>query len=77
MKFSLKKEDRKFKDQNPEDLNFNNESNKEEIIQEIKEEEFNPWDYVRVVNVKGEPEYQATSDEKVVIGHRAKPNSRK
>ena len=32
--------------------------------------DFNPWDYVRVVNVKGEPEYQAKDDEKVVIVHR-------
>lgn len=39
----------------------------------IKEEELNPWDYIRVVNVRGEPEYQATSDERVVIGHRGNP----
>lgn len=28
------------------------------------------WDYVRVTNVRGEPEFQATLDEKVIIGHR-------
>lgn len=39
----------------------------------IKEKELNPWDYIRVVNVRGEPEYQATSDERVVIGHRDNP----
>ncbi len=72
MKFSLKKEDKKHKDTNPEDLNFNSEQNKEEIVLE-KTEEFNPWDYVRVVNVKGDPEYQAKDDEKVIIGHRANP----
>lgn len=72
MKFSLKKEDRKYKDTNPEDLIFENQ-NKEEIIQEKKDEEFNPWDYVRVVNVRGEPEYQATSDEKVIVAHRGNP----
>jgi len=37
------------------------------------EEEMNPWDYVRVVNVRGEPEYQATSDEKVIIAYRDNP----
>jgi hypothetical protein len=37
------------------------------------EKELNPWDYIRVVNVRGEPEYQATSDERVVIGHRDNP----
>lgn len=37
------------------------------------EPEFNPWDYVRVVNVRGEPEYQATSDEKVIIAYRDNP----
>lgn len=39
----------------------------------INEKEFNPWDYVRVVNVRGDLEYQATSDERVVIGHRGNP----
>lgn len=39
----------------------------------IKEKEINPWDYIRVVNVRGEPEYQATPDERVVIGHRDNP----
>lgn len=36
-------------------------------------ENFNPWNYIRVVNVRGEPEYQANSDEKVIIAHRANP----
>ena len=36
-------------------------------------ENFNPWDYIRVVNVRGEPEYQPQSDEKVIIAHRANP----
>lgn len=71
MGFSLKPSDRKHKDTNPEDLDFS--VSKQEIIQEIKEEEFNPWNYVRVVNVKGEPEYQAKADEKVIVGHRANP----
>ncbi len=43
-----------------------------EIVQE-KTEEFNPWDYVRVINVRGEPEYQANSDEKVIVAHRGNP----
>jgi len=41
--------------------------------EKAKEKTFNPWDYVRVVNVRGEPEYQANPDEKVIIGHRANP----
>lgn len=36
-------------------------------------ENFNPWNYIRVVNVRGEPEYQANSDEKVIIAHRTNP----
>lgn len=72
MGFSLKPADRKYKDTNPEDLDFSV-SKQKVVVQENKEEEFNPWDYIRVVNVKGEPEYQATSDEKVIIGHRANP----
>ncbi len=72
MGFSLKPSDRKYKDTNPEDLVFENQ-NKEEIVQEKKDEEFNPWDYVRVVNVRGEPDYQATSDEKVIVAHRGNP----
>lgn len=72
MKFSLKKEDRKHKDLNPEDVLLSIDDNKDEFIQE-KTEEFNPWDYVRVVNVKGEPEYQAKDDEKVIIAHRGNP----
>ena len=46
---------------------------KNEMIQEKTVEELNPWDYIRVVNVRGEPEYQATPDEKVVVGHRGNP----
>lgn len=72
MKFSLKKEDKKHKDINSEELVLEN-SIKEEAVQEKQDDEFNPWNYIRVVNVKGEPEYQATSDEKVIIGHRANP----
>ena len=69
MGFSLKPSDRKYKDTNPEDLDFSL-PKQEKVIQETKEKDFDPWDYVRVVNVKGEPEYQAKDDEKVVIGHR-------
>ncbi len=72
MKFGLKKEDRKYKDTNPEELNFNI-PKEEKIIEEIQEKEFNPWDYIRVVNVRGEPEYQAQPDEKVIIAHRGNP----
>lgn len=39
----------------------------------IKEKELNPWEYIRVVNVRGDPEYQATKDERVIIGHRGNP----
>lgn len=72
MGFSLKPSDRKYKDTNPEDLDFSV-SKQEVVVQENKEEEFNPWDYIRVVNVRGEPEYQATSNEKVIVGHRGNP----
>lgn len=72
MKFSLKKEDKKYQDTNLEDLVFEN-SITTEIVQEIKHEEFNPWDYVRVVNVRGYPEHQATPDEKVIVAHRGNP----
>ncbi len=34
---------------------------------------FNPWDYVRVVDVRWEPDYQATSDEKIIVAHRGNP----
>jgi methionyl-tRNA synthetase len=71
MGFSLKPSDRKYKDTNPEDLDFS--TSKGEIIQKETVEEFNPWDYVRVVNVKGEPEFQETSDEKIIVGHRGNP----
>ncbi len=71
MKFSLKPSDRKYKDKNQESLFFEIPI-KEEIIQE-NNESFNPWDYIRVVNVRGEPEYQANSDEKVIVGHRGNP----
>ena len=30
-------------------------------------------DYIRVVNVRGDPEYMATRDEKVVVAHRGNP----
>lgn len=33
----------------------------------------NAWDYIRVVNVNGDKDFQAQSDEKVIIGHRANP----
>lgn len=72
MGFSLKPSDRKHKDTNPEDLVFDNQI-KEEVVQEKTVEEFNPWDYVRVVNVRGEPEYQANPDEKVIVAHRGNP----
>ncbi len=71
MGFSLKPSDRKYKDTNPAELDFSI-PKQEEIIQETQEE-FNPWDYIRVVNVKGEPDFQAQPDENVIIGHRANP----
>lgn len=71
MRFSLKPSDRKHKDTNPEELDFS--VPKQEVIEEPKEEKFNPWDYIRVVNVRGEPEFQATSDEKVIVAHRGNP----
>ncbi len=37
---------------------------------ENQKNNFNPWDYVRAVNVRGEPKYQANPDEKVIIAHR-------
>lgn len=67
MKFSLKKEDRKFEDTDEEI------SSTPKIILEIKEEVFNPWDYIRVVNVRGDIEHQATPEEKIIIGHRGNP----
>ncbi len=69
MGFSLKPSDKKHKDLTPEELDFS--YSKTEVIQESKE--FNPWDYVRVVNVRGEPEYQATPEEKIIIAHRGNP----
>ncbi len=71
MGFSLKPTDRKYKDTDPAELDFS--ISKEEIIQEKTVEEFDPWDYVRVVNVRGEPEYQANPDEKVIVAHRGNP----
>ncbi len=68
MKFSLKPSDRKYKDVDSEILPI--EKSKEETL---IEKEFNPWDYIRVVNVKGELEYQANSNEKIIIGHRGNP----
>jgi hypothetical protein len=46
---------------------------KEERNSDTNEKDFNPWDYVRVINVRGEPEYQATLDEKVIVAHRGNP----
>ena len=62
MGFSLKPSDRKYKDTNPEDLDFSV-PKQEETIQERKEKEFSPYDYIRSVNVRGEPEFQAQPDE--------------
>ncbi len=39
----------------------------------MKNKNLNPWDYIRVVNLRGEKEYQPTSDEKVIIAHRGNP----
>lgn len=33
----------------------------------------NIYDFIRVVNVKGEPEYQANDDERVIVAHRGNP----
>jgi Domain of unknown function (DUF4326) len=71
MGFILKPTDRKYKNTNSEDLDLNFEQNKNEFSQ--KEKDFNPWDYLRVVNVRGEPEYQANDDEKVIVAHRDNP----
>jgi hypothetical protein len=68
MKFSLKPEDRKYKD-----TEIDSEILPIEKSKEVINDDFNPWDYVRVVNVRGEQEYQATSDEKVIVAHRGNP----
>ena len=70
MGFSLKPSDRKYKDIKEDFVNPIVES-KNEL--QVSENEFNPWDYLRVVNVRGEPEFQATKEEKVILGHRANP----
>ena len=70
MKFSLQKEDLKYQN-TEEDLVQPAITLKKEMVS--LETEFNPWDYVRVVNVRGEPEYMATRDEKVVPIHRGNP----
>lgn len=31
---------------------------------------FNPWDHIRVVNLRGDPEYMANDDEKVISSNR-------
>lgn len=72
MAFKLKKEDKKP----PKPLT--DLSQFEVKLPEINDEsslqkEFNPWDYIRVVNVRGEPEFQPNEDEKVIIGHRDNP----
>lgn len=48
-------------------------SKPEEKDSYLGEKLFNPADYVRVVNLRGEEEYRAHSDEKIIIGHRASP----
>lgn len=34
---------------------------------------FNPYDYIRVVNIRGDKEFQANEDEKIIVGHRDNP----
>lgn len=68
MRFTLKKEDKKL----PEPIIYKDSV----VIESVTVEEpevFNLWDYVRVVNVRGTPEFQATADEKVIIAHRGNP----
>lgn len=73
MLFGLKKTDKKEETKDTTivskeyiELNIPKEDN-------VKNTEFNPWDYIRVVNARGEPEYQAHDDEKVIIAYRANP----
>lgn len=74
MLFGLKKTDKKEEIKDTTivskeyiELNIPKENNSDEY------NEFNPWDYIRVVNARGEPEYQAHEDEKVIIAYRANP----
>jgi hypothetical protein len=64
MKFSLRPSDRKYKDVDSEIIPI------KKFEETLIEEKFNPWDYIRVVNVRGDPEYQATKNEKIIIAHR-------
>ena len=73
MLFGLKKTDKKEETKDTTiaskeyiELNIPKEDN-------VKNTEFNPWDYIRVVNARGELEYQAHEDEKVIIAYRANP----
>ena len=45
----------------------------DKLLEDSVENKFNPWDYVRVVNVRGDTEYQATEDEKIIAAHRGNP----
>lgn len=76
MGFKLKPSDKKIinKEKDPLEIELEERShnNNCEKIEKV-EPEFNPWDYIRVVNVRGELEYQATSDEKIIIAHRENP----
>jgi len=67
MKFSLKPSDRKYKDVDSEIIPI------KKLEETLIEKKLNPWDYIRVVNVKGEKDYQATPDEKIIIAHRGNP----
>jgi hypothetical protein len=69
MKFSLKKENKENKKIENVDLSEFSIS----LENNTENQEFNPWNFVRVVNVSsdtGDKEFIAHSDEKVIIAHR-------
>jgi hypothetical protein len=76
MALKLKLSDRKIHntEKDPLELALELDDGNDFMVKEKEvEPEFNPWDYIRVVNVRGEPEYQAKSDEKVIIAYRDNP----
>jgi hypothetical protein len=75
MGFKLKQSDKKITtEKDPLELELearlSNQVIERKNIKEQVEPEFNPWDYVRVVNVMGDEAFQAKKDEKVITAHR-------
>lgn len=71
MGFSLKPSDKKIKEPKKEEPSLV--TTQEAEVASLTIEEFNPWNYIRVVNVRGDSEFLATPDEKVIVGHRGNP----